>query len=152
MDFGWFAFLAKPLFLMVNWVNDGFVHNYGWAIVVVTVVTQLRAVPAEDLQHEVDEEDAGAAAADQGHQRQVQGHRHARPAQAEQNQEVMDLYKKHGVNPMGGCVPMLLQIPFFIAFYKVFTVAVEMRGASWLWVTRPLAARDTWPSRSCRSP
>ena len=41
---------------------------------------------------------------------------------AEQNQEVMELYKKHGVNPMGGCVPMLLQIPFFFAFYKVFTV------------------------------
>ena len=57
------------------------------------------------------------------------------PRKAEQNQEVMDLYKKYGVNPMGGCVPMLLQIPFFFAFYKVFTVSVEMRGASWLWVT-----------------
>jgi YidC/Oxa1 family membrane protein insertase len=56
------------------------------------------------------------------------------PKKGEQNQEVMDLYKKHGVNPMGGCVPMALQIPFFFAFYKVFTVAVEMRGASWLWV------------------
>ena len=47
----------------------------------------------------------------------------------------MELYKKHGVNPMGGCVPMLLQIPFFFAFYKVFSVSVEMRGAHWLWVT-----------------
>ena len=46
----------------------------------------------------------------------------------------MDLYKKHGVNPMGGCLPMLLQMPFFFAFYKVFTVSVEMRGATWLWV------------------
>src|SRR5207344_3268225 len=43
-------------------------------------------------------------------------------------------YKKNGVNPMGGCVPMLLQLPFFFAFYKVFTVSVEMRGAPWLWV------------------
>ena len=41
----------------------------------------------------------------------------------------MDLYKKHGVNPVGGCVPMLLQIPFFFAFYKVLTVSIEMRGA-----------------------
>ena len=57
------------------------------------------------------------------------------PRKAQQNQEVMELYKKHGVNPMGGCMPMLLQIPFFIAFYTVFTVSVEMRGASWLWVT-----------------
>jgi YidC/Oxa1 family membrane protein insertase len=56
------------------------------------------------------------------------------PKKAQQNQEVMDLYKKHGVNPMGGCIPMVLQIPFFIAFYKVLSVAIEMRGAPWLWV------------------
>jgi YidC/Oxa1 family membrane protein insertase len=56
------------------------------------------------------------------------------PRKAEQNAEVMDLYKKHGVNPMGGCLPMLIQFPFFIAFYKVLAVAIEMRGANWLWV------------------
>jgi YidC/Oxa1 family membrane protein insertase len=56
----------------------------------------------------------------------------------------MELYKKHGVNPMGGCVPMLLQIPFFIAFYKVFSVSVEMRGAHWLWVT-DLSQPETLP-------
>jgi YidC/Oxa1 family membrane protein insertase len=57
------------------------------------------------------------------------------PRAGEKNQEVMDLYKKHGVNPMGGCFPMLLQLPFFFAFYRVFTVSVEMRGAPWMWVT-----------------
>jgi len=56
------------------------------------------------------------------------------PRKAEQNAELMALYKKHGINPMGGCLPMLLQIPFFIAFYSVLQVAIEMRGASWLWV------------------
>ena len=66
------------------------------------------------------------------------------PRKAEQNQEVMELYKKHGVNPMGGCVPMVLQIPFFIAFYKVFSVSVEMRGANWLWVT-DLSQPETLP-------
>src|SRR5690349_20741704 len=65
------------------------------------------------------------------------------PKKGDQNQEVMELYKKHGVNPMGGCVPMLLQIPFFIAFYKVFTVSVEMRGAPWLWVT-DLSQAEHW--------
>ena len=57
------------------------------------------------------------------------------PKKADQNQEVMELYKKYGVNPMGGCVPMLIQIPFFFAFYAVLKVSVEMRGAHWLWVT-----------------
>jgi YidC/Oxa1 family membrane protein insertase len=57
------------------------------------------------------------------------------PRKAKQNEEIMDLYKKHGVNPASGCAPMLLQIPFFIAFYKVLSVAIEMRGATWLWVS-----------------
>ena len=57
------------------------------------------------------------------------------PKKQDQNQEVMGLYKKHGVNPMGGCVPMILQIPFFFAFFKVLTVAIQLRGAEWLWVT-----------------
>ena len=46
----------------------------------------------------------------------------------------MDLYKKHGINPVGGCLPMLIQLPFLIAFYKVLAVTIELRGASWLWV------------------
>ena len=62
----------------------------------------------------------------------------------------MDLYKKNGVNPMGGCLPMLLQIPFFFAFYKVFTVSVEMRGAQLAVGDRPFAAGAPGPSRSCR--
>jgi YidC/Oxa1 family membrane protein insertase len=62
----------------------------------------------------------------------------------------MDLYKKYGVNPMGGCVPMLLQIPFFFAFYAVLRVSVEMRGANWLWI-HDLSQPETCPSRSCPS-
>jgi YidC/Oxa1 family membrane protein insertase len=56
------------------------------------------------------------------------------PRKAEQNKEVMELYKKNGVNPMGGCLPMLVQLPILYAFYKVLNVTVELRGAPWLWV------------------
>src|SRR5207245_1222017 len=56
------------------------------------------------------------------------------PRKAEQNQEMMDLYKREGVNPVGGCVPMLIQLPFLYAFYKVLSISIEMRGANWLWV------------------
>lgn len=135
VDFGWFSFLAKPLFLLVNWVTENFIHNYGWAIIVITVVLNFILFPLkissmksmkkmQALQPQI------AAINDR-----YKGISIRDPRKSEQNQEVMELYKKHGVNPMGGCVPMLLQIPFFIAFYKVFTVSVEMRGASWLWVT-----------------
>jgi len=135
VDFGWLSILAKPLFLIVNWVADRAIHNYGWSIILVTIglnfvlfplkITSMKSMKKmQALQPQIAEINA---------RYKNVGLRD--PKKADQNQEVMELYKKHGVNPMGGCVPMLLQIPFFIAFYKVFSVSVEMRGASWLWVT-----------------
>jgi YidC/Oxa1 family membrane protein insertase len=135
VDFGFLSILAKPLFLVVNWFNDAFVHNFGWSIVLVTIVINFILFPLkmsnmksmrkmQALKPQIDTINA-----------KYKNLKMTDPRKAEQQQETMDLYKKHGVNPMGGCVPMLLQIPFFIAFYKVFTVSVEMRGAHWLWVT-----------------
>ena len=57
------------------------------------------------------------------------------PRKAKQNEELQALYKKHNANPMGGCLPIVLQMPFFFAFYKLLTVAIEMRQAEWLWVS-----------------
>ena len=62
------------------------------------------------------------------------------PRKAEQNQEVMALYKKEGVNPVGGCLPMVIQLPFLYAFYRVLSIAIELRHAPWLWVTRSFGA------------
>jgi YidC/Oxa1 family membrane protein insertase len=136
VDFGtWFGFIAKPLFLILKWVHHNMVGNYGWAIVLVTVFINFALLPLkfsslksmkkmQALQPQVaaiNEKYKGISLRD--------------PRKQQQNQELMELYKKHGVNPMGGCVPMLLQIPFFIGFYNVLTVAIELRGASWLWVT-----------------
>ena len=134
VDFGWFAFLAKPLFLMVSWFNATTVHNYGWAIVLVTIIINFILFPLkissmksmkkmQALKPQIDEINA-----------KYKNVSMRDPKKSQQNQEVMELYQKHGVNPMGGCMPMALQMPFFIAFYKVFTVSAEMRGASWLWV------------------
>jgi len=144
VDFGWFSILAKPLFLIVNWVTEHAIHNYGWSIVVVTIALNFALFPLkitsmksmkkmQALQPQIAEINA-----------KYKSISLRDPRKADQNQEVMALYKKHGVNPMGGCVPMLLQIPFFIAFYKVFTVSVEMRGAGWLWVT-DLSQPETLP-------
>lgn len=146
VDFGWFGFLAKPLFLCLNWVHDHWVHNYGWAIVLVTVginflllplkLSSLRSMKKmQALQPEI-----------QALNEKYKNISLRDPRKAQQNQELMELYKKHGVNPMGGCMPLLLQIPFFIAFYKVLSVAIELRGASWLWVT-DLSQPETLPIR-----
>jgi YidC/Oxa1 family membrane protein insertase len=145
VDFGkWLGFLAKPLFLLTNWFNKSFVHNFGWSIVVVTIVLNMALFPIklsnmksmrkmQALKPQIDAINV---------KYKNVGMRD--PKKAEQNQEVMGLYKQNGVNPMGGCFPMLMQIPFFFAFYRVFTVSVEMRGASWLWVS-DLSQPETLP-------
>jgi YidC/Oxa1 family membrane protein insertase len=143
VDFGWMAFLAKPLFLIVNYVNDTLVRNFGWAIVLVTVAINFILFPLklsnmksmrkmQALKPQIDAINA-----------KYKNIGLRDPKKGEQNEEVMALYKKHGVNPMGGCLPMLLQMPFFFAFYKVFTVSVEMRGAPWLWVA-DLSQPENW--------
>lgn len=135
VDYGYFGLLAKPLFLALRWLNDNAVHNYGWAIIVATIIINFLLLPLKIsslksmrqmsvLQPQI------AAINDK-----YKGLSMTDPKAQLKNQEVMDLYKKHGVNPMGGCVPMGLQIPFFIAFYKVLSSAIELRGAEWLWVS-----------------
>ncbi len=135
VDWGrWFGFLAKPLFLVLNWTNDHLAHNYGWAIVLVTIAINMLTFPLRLTSMK-------SAKKMQALQPQIatinaryKGLGLRDPKQQDKNQEVMDLYKKHGVNPLGGCLPMVLQMPFFFAFYTSLTVAIELRGAHWLWV------------------
>ncbi|MBK5291263.1 MAG: membrane protein insertase YidC [Acidobacteriia bacterium] len=118
VDWGWLALLAKPLFLVLNWLHDNYIPNYGLVDCAAHHCHQLPAAAIEDhqpesmknmqvLQPQIAEINA-----------RYKGLGMRDPKKANQNQEVMDLYKKHGVNPVGGCIPMVLQIPFFIAFYK----------------------------------
>jgi YidC/Oxa1 family membrane protein insertase len=134
VDFGWFAFLAKPLFVALNWTNDRITRNYGWAIVLVTVAINFLLLPLKVTSLKSMKKMSVIQPQIKAINDKYKSLSLRDPKKAQQNQEVMDLYKKHGVNPMGGCIPMVLQIPFFIAFYKVLSVAIEMRGAPWLWV------------------
>ncbi len=134
IDWGWFEILAKPLFLALNWTANHLVHNWGWAIVFVTIGINILLFPLRFSSLK-------SARKMQRLQPQIQAinakYKNVKlndPRKAEQNQEMMDLYKREGVNPMGGCVPMLIQLPFLYAFYKVLSISIEMRGASWLWV------------------
>jgi YidC/Oxa1 family membrane protein insertase len=144
IDWGFFGIIAKPLFLSLNWVTDHWTGNYGWAIVVVTLIINLALFPLRLSSLK-------SARRMQKLQPQIQainakyknvGLRD--PKKAEQNQEVMDLYKREGVNPVGGCLPMIIQLPFLYAFYRVLSIAIELRHASWLWVA-DLSAPESLP-------
>ncbi len=135
IDWGWFGVIAKPLFLAMHWLNDNFVHNYGWSIVLITIAINLVLLPLRvksmKSQRKMQALQPKLAAINA----KYKGLSMRDPKKAEQNQEVMEFYKKEGVNPMGGCLPMLVQLPLIYALYKVFAVTIEMRGAHWLWIT-----------------
>jgi len=144
VDWGFFGIIAKPLFMWLNWVNDHWTNNYGWAIILVTLIINLALFPFRLSSLK-------SARKMQKMQPQIQainakyknvGLRD--PKKSEQNEEVMALYKKEGVNPVGGCLPMLVQLPFFYAFYRVLAIAIELRHAPWLWVP-DLSVAETLP-------
>jgi len=138
IDWSWLGmslgFIGKPIFVVLSWTADHITFNYGWAIILVTIGINTVLFPLrltsmkssrkmqtiQPLIKELNERYKGLPLKD--------------PRQAEKNQEMMDLYKKHGINPLGGCLPMLIQLPFLVAFYTVLRVAIQLRGASWLWV------------------
>ncbi len=144
VDWGFFGILAHPLFTSLNWVHDHWTGNYGWAIILVTLIINLGLFPLRLSSLK-------SARKMQKLQPQIQAinakYKNVSlrdPKKAEQNQEVMELYKREGVNPVGGCLPMVIQLPFFYAFYRVLNIAIELRHAGWLWVP-DLSSAETLP-------
>ena len=144
VDWGFFGILARPLFLWLNWMHDHWTNNYGWAIILVTFIINLALFPLRLSSLK-------SARKMQRLQPQIQAinakYKNIKindPRKAEQNQEVMALYKSEGVNPVGGCLPMVIQLPFFYAFYRVLAIAIELRHASWMWVP-DLSSPETLP-------
>lgn len=135
IDWGWFGVIAKPIFLALHWLNDNIFHNYGWSIVGITVIINLLLFPLRlsslKGQRKMQKLQPQIAALNA----KYKGISLRDPRKQQQNQELMELYKKEGYNPAGGCLPMLVQFPILYAFYKVLAVTIELRGAHWLWIT-----------------
>ena len=134
MEWGFFGIVAKPLFLVMNWTFNNVTHNWGWAIVLVTMVINLLLFPFRLTSMKSAKKSALLQPEMARIKERYKGMGISDPRKAEENQEVMALYKKHGINPVGGCLPLLLQLPILWAFYTVLANIIEMRGASWLWV------------------
>ncbi len=142
IDWGWFWFIAQPLFIALQWTANTVTHNYGWAIILLTIVINTVLFPLRLSSMKSSKKMQAIQPLVKQINEKYQGLSMNDPKKADQNAELMDLYKKHDINPVGGCVPMLLQIPFFYALYKVLSIAIEMRGAEWLWVAN-LAEPET---------
>jgi YidC/Oxa1 family membrane protein insertase len=136
IDWGtWFGFIAKPLFWILTWTAKHVTgENFGWAIVVVTIAINMVLFPLRLTSMKSSKKMQALQPQIAAINAKYKDLPMRDPRKQEQQAEMMELYKKHGVNPVGGCVPMLIQLPFLYGFYTVLRVAIEMRGASWLWV------------------
>ncbi|MCF8034196.1 MAG: membrane protein insertase YidC [Desulfarculaceae bacterium] len=135
VDFGWFDVIAKPFLIAMNLIFD-FIGNYGIAIIIVTLITKLIFWPLTRKSYKSMKEMQKL----QPHVKRLR--EKFKDDKQRMNQEIMQLYKTYKVNPAGGCLPMLVQIPVFIAFYKVLGNAIELRHAPFMLWINDLSAPD----------
>jgi YidC/Oxa1 family membrane protein insertase len=135
VDFGWFGVLAKPMLWLLNFIHQ-FSGNYGVAIILLTVLIKLVFWP-------VTQKGMKSMKNMQKLQPKIAKLRERfKDDPAKMNQEMMTLYKTYKVNPVGGCLPMLIQIPFFFALYRVLMAAIELRHAPFMLWINDLSAPD----------
>jgi YidC/Oxa1 family membrane protein insertase len=137
VDYGWLTFLSKPLFWLLQFLH-GLVGNWGWAIVLLTVLVKAAFYPLSAASYR------SMAKMKEVTPRLMALREKYGDDKQKLNVAMMELYKNEKINPLGGCLPILVQIPVFIALYWVLLASVEMRNQPWiLWVT-DLATPDPW--------
>jgi YidC/Oxa1 family membrane protein insertase len=141
VDFGWLGLIARPLFLWLKWMHSHIVSNWGWAILLQTLVINLALLPLRLSQMKSMLKMQRVAPQIKAIQEKYKKYSLRDPKKAEMNVEISELYKKEGVNPAGGCLPLLIQTPFLFAYYRMLNVAMDLRHAPWLWV-HDLSAPD----------
>ncbi len=141
VDFGFFGIIAKPLFLWLKWMYHHVVPNWGWAIVLQTLILSLALLPLRITQMKSMLKMQRVAPQIKAIQEKYKKYGLRDPRKAPMNEEISALYKKEGVNPAGGCLPMLIQLPFLYAYYKMLSIALDLRHAHWLWI-HDLSAAD----------
>lgn len=143
LQFGFFGFIARILLDALIWI-DKTTHNYGFAIIVLTIIVKVVLYP---LQHKSIVSMKKMQKAQPKIEAIKARYKKAR-SDAEQRQkmntEMMKLYQTEGINPMGGCLPMVLQIPILWGFYGLLERAIELRGAPFIWWIHDLSAKDPY--------
>jgi YidC/Oxa1 family membrane protein insertase len=143
VDFGRLEILARPLFLWLKWTYNHVVPNRGWAIVIQTLIIAIALLPLRITQMKSMLKMQRVAPQIKSIQEKYKKYSLRDPRKAAMNEEISALYKKEGVNPAGGCLPLLIQMPFLWAYYSMLRDALDLRHAHWLWI-HDLSARDPY--------
>jgi len=143
VNFGWWGIVSKPLFLALRFFYEHVISNWGWSILLLTVILNLAMLPTriqmmrsslkmQRIQPEMDDIKARYAK-----------YKATDPRKQDMQKEIFDLQKREGVNMFGGCLPMLIQWPLLFGFYRMLSNVIELRHAHWLWLP-DLASPDPW--------
>ena len=141
VQFGWLGIIAKPLLDVLRWIYR-YVPNYGWAIVLLTLVINMALFPLKVKSWHSMKNMAKVAPEVEAIKQRYAKYSLTDPRKKKMNEETMELYKREGINPMGGCLPTLLQFPIWFAFYRMLGTAIELRHAAWILWVYDLSARD----------
>lgn len=139
----WMKYLALPLRTALLWIHN-FVGNYGWSIVLLTILINVVLIPLKHHSYVSMRKMQKLAPQVKKIQEKYKKLKPTDPRQQEKNKETYALYKEHNVSPMSGCLPMVLMIPFFFAFYRLLMVSIELRHAPFaLWI-QDLSTNDPY--------
>ena len=143
IDYGIFSFLVRPLLFSLK-VLVRYVPNYGVAIIVLTLLLTLALFPFRLKQMTSMKKMQVVQPKIKEIQERYKRYKKTDPKRAQMNQEIMAVYKAHNVNPLGGCLPLLLQMPLLFAFYQLLAASIELRHAPFIGWIHDLAAKDPY--------
>jgi len=143
VDYGWLGVIARPLFLWLKWTYNHIVHNWGWAICVQTLIINLALLPLRISSMKSALKMQKVQPQMNSIKEKYKKYSMRDPRKQEMNAEIAALMKQEGVSPLGGCLPLVIQMPFLFAYYRMLGVALELRHAHWLWV-RDLSSPDPY--------
>jgi len=143
VQFGWWGFIAEPLFYLLLWVHR-YIPNYGWAIVLLTIGINMVMFPLKVKSMRAMQKMQKVAPEIKSIQDRYKKYSLRDPRKAEMNKEVMAVYSREGINPLGSCWPTLIQLPIWGGLYRMLTYTIELRHTPWLGWIHDLSARDPY--------
>jgi len=141
VQFGFFGFFAEILFYSIKFIHK-FIPNWGFAIILLTIVIKIIFFPLTYSSTKSMAKMAGLQPKIKALRNRYKKSKTDIEQRRQMNEEMMKLYKEHGVNPAGGCLPMLIQIPFFFGFYGMLRAAIEFRQSPWILWIKDLSLHD----------
>ncbi len=143
VQFGWLAIIAEPLFYLLRWAHN-YIPNYGWAIVALTIGLNMVLLPLRIKSTRSMQKMQKVGPEVKAIQDRYKKYSMKDPRKAKMNEEVMAVYSREGINPLGGCLPTLLQMPIWFALYRMLNVTIELRHAPWFGWLQDLSSKDPY--------